>query len=154
MANENITDFRIVENGPALGLHKPRQRLCKAVHATFNQPHAFLLDMGDQHQGCRRKVGRGSAIRRIAPKELTQARVIKLLREGAPEGREGLRAQHVCKAGLPHQAIGRGFVTAHERMLQRVMDSAGLLTKSEIAPPFIRRCKLRNGIGGFRARRK
>ena len=62
-----------------------KQCLGQPVHAAFNCPDAFLLDVRDQHECCRRLERRGPAIRCIAAEQLAQSRILEVFAQRAHE---------------------------------------------------------------------
>ncbi len=98
--------------------HRARQRM----HAAFDRPDAFLLGMGDEHEGAGRGEGRGAAIGRVAAEELPQARIAEMAAERLPERHEGPGRPERAKVGVAHisrKTGRRGALRQHEALVQR-----------------------------------
>ena len=118
-------DVRAQAQAGAAPFRESGHRFRKPAQAALDGPDARLLHMGDQHQRGWRLEGRGPAIGRVAPEQLPQPRLAKILAECRPQGGEGLDPPQAADAGQPDPLgqIDRARpVGADERSLQRAVD--------------------------------
>lgn len=127
---------RVGADRAALPLDQVGDRAREPAQAALDGPDACLLDMGDEHQRGRRLERRGAAIGGVAPEELAQARIAKILAECRPKCREGLDAP---EAADPRQADALGEIDrarpvgADERAFQCPVDLRGAGAEAAIA---------------------
>ncbi len=133
--DQNFLDAGAETAPRARALRAVPQRLGQPAHTAADQPDAAPLHLRDQRQRRGRFERRTAAIGGVAPEELTQAGIAKMLRHHFPERPIGVQLGEPGKAAqpaAPHQVDRcRGFVGAHEAVFQRIQN--GTACTSEIA---------------------
>ena len=147
--DENFAHFLAVADRRAERLRAIRQRPGEAVHAAFDAPDAFALDMRDQHQGRRRHERRRAAIGGVAPEQLAQPRIVEISRQRRPHRRErfDLRQPHQpAKAVGADQPAHAGLRRAQERLFENVVDALGVAAEGAIARGLGGACEIADRI--------
>jgi hypothetical protein len=136
-------DGRIIPKSDAISRSEHLERAGERGKATVDKPHAFGLDMRDQHECRRRFERRGAAIGRVATEQLAQAWVGEKAAKDFPHIFHGANRDHVTDVGQPHprhQAQRRGATGAHECRVEGIVRALCRLAKAHVAL-----CRIRAG---------
>ena len=128
--------MRVVSKGRAPGRGEVGDGAGQRVHAAPRIPDAGVLDMRDEHQGGGRQIGRRAAIGRVAPEQLAQPRVGKMLAERRPQDVERADALETAEPGQPvrgDELVEPRPLRADERPVERLEHLLRPLGESAVA---------------------
>ena len=106
--------------------------------------------MRDQHQRGRRQPRRRAAVGGITAEQLAQPRVVEVVSQACPqrgEGAEPAQRRQPARPQVADHAQHAWPLRADVRAFQALVDTPRLVAKGQVAAPFGRAGKLRDGVG-------
>lgn len=134
------------------GTGEVRKSHRKRPDAALNGPDTLLLDMRDQHQRGRRKIGGRTAIGRIASKELAESHIRKVVPEGGPERAKGLDREEIARSAKTDPPRQRNRVRSrriNEAVLQDLEDPTAIRREPSITVGLTPAGEITNGTDAF-----
>ena len=105
--DENALDARAILERHATRARRLFQKSREPTHAAVDAPHTLLFDMGDEHERCRCRKRRRTAIGGVTAEQLTQARIVKIAAELFPHDGKGRNAEEIADTRHTYAAAQR-----------------------------------------------
>lgn len=148
----DLRDAGPIMDPDAQALRELRHLRHQAVHSALHIPHARLFYVRNEHQGGRAGKRGGSAVGRVACKQLPQAWVFEKIPGRIPERFERPNPRQGVEVAEPHatrQAKCRRSGGEHEGFCKGFVDAVGMGDEAAVSQRFAMPRKFGDGLRGF-----